>query len=64
MIIHAPTPSFRSFMIVIDGGYLRNEIKEKFGHDKIDFSRIKRTKKSIKLRTLILRIFGKLITTE
>lgn len=37
---HAPTPSFRSFMIFIDGGYLRNEIKEKFGHDKIDFSRL------------------------
>lgn len=30
--------SYRSFMIFIDGGYLRSGIKEKFGHDKIDFS--------------------------
>lgn len=30
--------SYRQFMIFIDGGYLRSKIKEKFGHDKIDFS--------------------------
>ncbi|VVB89912.1 NYN domain protein [uncultured archaeon] len=30
--------SYRSFMIFIDGGYLRKGIKEKFGHDKIDFN--------------------------
>jgi len=34
----SPSISYRSFMIFIDGGYLRNGIKEKFGHEKIDFS--------------------------
>lgn len=37
-ISHHPTPSFRTFMIFIDGGYLRNEIREMSGHDKIDFN--------------------------
>lgn len=32
-----PAISYRSFMVFIDGGYLRSEIKEKFGHDNIKF---------------------------
>lgn len=33
-----PAISYRSFMAFIDGGYLRSEIKEKFGHDNIKFN--------------------------
>ena len=37
-ISSGPAISYRSFMIFIDGAYLRNELKEKFENDNIEFA--------------------------
>lgn len=36
----APTPIYRTLMIFIDGGYLREGLKKLCGHDKINFANL------------------------
>lgn len=39
-VTSVPTPVFKSLMIFIDGGYLREGFERVLGHDKIDFGKL------------------------